>query len=406
MSSELEAIRKEVLATTSAPPTPTNAISNTPTPTNSSSNTSCTSSSLVKESAVRLVAMQQPCSEKERMASIEAVSLGHGAATVEGPRPRSSTPHPTPCLAAVTATVVNHQQGPGAEDTSTEESSSARAVALEEALVLLQEQLTAKSLALAVADQRVAGMKKALELVSLAIPHPPPPLHTSCVNHSSREWSEEKDSGGCKWSVDMSLAIATESSSSPCLGVACPDSTTGTCRTVPLVENAESHLAYSLSTPPLPDGNRPNNNHDNGIDLLQYTSRHKLQQQQHQQQQQQQQQQRRQQQRRQQEVEEIATLTRQKAQLGDDILSLGSAQHHLNDDHAALTERYSVLRASTPYQHTPSTYPINTPHQHIPSAHPIHKSCQHILLTRSINTHYQPTLPLNICQHALSTHAD
>ena len=151
------------------------------------------------------------------------------------------------------------------------------------ALIPVQEQLTAKSLALAVADERVAGMKKALELVSLALPPPPPPSH----------------------------AYPTSSGQS-------------------------SHPTTSL--PPLLDDDRPNDdNHVNGIDMSPYMRIRKVEQQQ------------------QEEEDKIAALTRQKAQLGEDMLSLGRAHHHLNEDHAVLAKTHEVRGPQKSYQHILST---------------------------------------------------
>ena len=229
------------------------------------------------------------------------------------------------------------------------------------ALVPVQEQLTAKSLALAVADQRVAGMKKALELVSLALPPPPPPLHahsSPSVNQTSADWSD--------WA------------SSPCHGVACSNPIpcpTSNRTAVPAVANADNHSAYPSTTPPLLDGDKPNDdNHDNGIGMLLCTGRRRIEQQQQQQQQEE-------------EEEEVTTLTRQKAQLGEDILSLGRAQHHLNEDHAALAERHAVHRYATYSRSTYHiiqllTHLINTSHHSIVDTSYQHALLMHLTINR------------------------
>ena len=111
VSSELEAIRKEVLASSSAPPSPTTINSSKPASDDCNSNSATSSpptSFLANASAVRVMAMPQPCDE---------VNAGGQAAV----------------------TVVDHRQlGSGTKDASGEERNSARAEALEVALALMQ----------------------------------------------------------------------------------------------------------------------------------------------------------------------------------------------------------------------------------------------------------------------------
>ena len=134
VSSELEAIRKEVLANSSAPSSPNNTNSNTSVPANSNGDTSLTSTnSLAKESAVRVMAMSQQCNGEGGLMCIEAGRQGHESAMKAVP-----PTHPNFCPAAVVD--VNRRQGPGSEagDASGEERSIARAEALEVALALMQ----------------------------------------------------------------------------------------------------------------------------------------------------------------------------------------------------------------------------------------------------------------------------